>query len=642
MNTAELNALLNSTTWNLIGKGTYNHAYLSNRALTINGYTGSWVWKIPRDATEPLSAKARAVRKWNLHNPMFPAIELSTGWIAPYLGNIGATDEQTAIKVIDIYKRTRTLLIDACVKNNFLVYQGHPVCIDMDFSFRRGSIASDDYMRTNAATIPPFLTKCNDNKPRTASIIRTLLYLEKMCSERDIREEHITRNVLIKLRSFRVQGKPIDALTLDTLLDITTFDPSNTISDDDMIVLLTNGTIKNRSTNIFLFAARRNFLPWIQTLLARNFAYLSATDNYNRTALLLATKQGHADVVDFLIAKGADVNVPIHSPRNPEYHNTKALDWAIRKGYTGICHALLQAGGKTSQKPLAMKEKTLHQLIQAGMLDEVRILIKLNRDLLNQVDINGYTPLHSAASHGHRNIVEFLLAEGADTTATVPATLENCKEMVYRKLNALDIAFIQKHESIAFLLLASGCHPHPWVDGISHLIHLAAKQGLLSLVKVLVAKDPSLVLARDPYNQTALLWAAANGHSDVVAFLIAAGANVHTPTKLPVTHRHYALEHNATPQIWALRGEHWQTASLLEDAAQRSSAIAVAARESPTLAGDETLIRLLKRTEPSPNLITFSIFPPQNARFVPPSSRLTRGILTEVMEHDDAFDYHWL
>ncbi|HIO21500.1 MAG TPA: ankyrin repeat domain-containing protein [Nitrospirales bacterium] len=59
----------------------------------------------------------------------------------------------------------------------------------------------------------------------------------------------------------------------------------------------------------------------------------------------------------------------------------------------------------------------LHMAAQSGILIEVKQLIIGGHGVNQRDETYGFTPLHQAVFFGHREIVEFLIAEGADVNA---------------------------------------------------------------------------------------------------------------------------------------------------------------------------------------------------------------------------------
>ena len=92
---------------------------------------------------------------------------------------------------------------------------------------------------------------------------------------------------------------------------------------------------------------------------------------------------------------------------------------------------------------------------------------------------------------------------------------------------ALDLALEnQTLDPIALFLVDAGAVITPAVDGKFHVVHLAAANGRLDLVKTLIQIYPNLIDVKDNSHRTVLSWAAAQGHDEIVAFLIKNGADL--------------------------------------------------------------------------------------------------------------------
>ena len=62
----------------------------------------------------------------------------------------------------------------------------------------------------------------------------------------------------------------------------------------------------------------------------------------------------------------------------------------------------------------------IHDAVRAGDLAKVKALVAKDAKVVNEKDARGRTPLHFASYAGNREIVAFLIANGADVRATDP------------------------------------------------------------------------------------------------------------------------------------------------------------------------------------------------------------------------------
>jgi cytohesin len=150
-------------------------------------------------------------------------------------------------------------------------------------------------------------------------------------------------------------------------------------------------------------------------------AGVNAKDAWGGTPLHEAANEGHEEIAELLIAKGADVNTKDYAGRTP-------LDRAIDRKRTEIAainglflkrlritaDLLRKHGGKTA------KELPPATLLEA--VDEVD-LQGIKDFLAKGVDVNAkdgtLAPLHLAAFRGYTEVVELLVAAGADVNAKI-------------------------------------------------------------------------------------------------------------------------------------------------------------------------------------------------------------------------------
>lgn len=129
-------------------------------------------------------------------------------------------------------------------------------------------------------------------------------------------------------------------------------------------------------------------------------------------------------------------------------------------------------------------KKTLHQAARDGDIANVKLLIS-NGANVNEI-VDGFTPLHSAADYGHKDVVEILLLNSAYVNA---------------KGNA------------------------GWTP-----LHLAASSGKQDIVTLLIEKGAD-VNAQDENRRTPIWWANIKGNKKIVELLKKNGATMETPTR---------------------------------------------------------------------------------------------------------------
>ncbi|SVA88841.1 uncharacterized protein METZ01_LOCUS141695, partial [marine metagenome] len=218
----------------------------------------------------------------------------------------------------------------------------------------------------------------------------------------------------------------------------------------------------------------------VAELLISEGADVNAITLEGSTPLHFAAWNGYKEVAEILIDNGADLNVI-----NNELAGTPfitALDWAIQQGNTETADLLRKHGGMTVEE------------LKAGM-----------------------TPLHAAAGKGLKEIVELLIAEGADVNAKddkgrTPLDLAT-------RLTSWSHVRRKRTETAALLRKHGGKTTRPNIS-----IHQAAgaqgRKGNIEAVKWHLAAGMD-VDARDRQDKTPLQHAAYWGHKEIVELLIA-------------------------------------------------------------------------------------------------------------------------
>jgi len=176
-----------------------------------------------------------------------------------------------------------------------------------------------------------------------------------------------------------------------------------------------------------LYLAARNGQSEAVTLLLDHEADPNARGWFKGTALQWAAINGFDTIVQKLVAAGADPNL------RDERFKAHAAGWANEGGHETLRDWLLDHGCSVS-----LTEAVAFNRID--LVDEI-----LQRDPASVREHPGRTPLHEAASRGHMEILERLLASGADPLARDEAGFKPIdwarrfqREIVIQRLESLE------------------------------------------------------------------------------------------------------------------------------------------------------------------------------------------------------------
>jgi len=127
------------------------------------------------------------------------------------------------------------------------------------------------------------------------------------------------------------------------------------------------------------------------------------------TALMEAVKKNQGGLVRDLIQQGVDVN-------ELDANQDAPLIIAAYRGYIDIVQRLLAAGADVTAVDPGMKATALHAAAYAGHTEAAKLLIQYHIDINKQGPYNGYTALHDAVWQGNTETVKLLIEAGADLT----------------------------------------------------------------------------------------------------------------------------------------------------------------------------------------------------------------------------------
>jgi ankyrin repeat protein len=162
------------------------------------------------------------------------------------------------------------------------------------------------------------------------------------------------------------------------------------------------------STTALVLACATGRVEVVELLLLQaqngaNTGFVRDADNECRCPLLYASRRGHLQVVNLLLASSADPNQHDETGLTP-------LIAAAQTGHSLVVQLLLEQGGARVNQGDDMGTTALHAASWKGHLEVVGVLLGLGADTSRE-DVEGMTPLLWAEEGGHAQVVERLLRQ---------------------------------------------------------------------------------------------------------------------------------------------------------------------------------------------------------------------------------------
>lgn len=154
------------------------------------------------------------------------------------------------------------------------------------------------------------------------------------------------------------------------------------------------------------------------------------------SSLMAAVKANDRALVDRLLAEGASADAADAAGDRP-------LIMAAYLGHTEVLERLLAAGADLTVLDPGMRATALHAAAYAGRTEAAAVLIDHGIAINQQGPVNGYTALHDAVWQNHLATARVILAGGAD--ASIRAKDGQ---------TALDLARAKGHQALVSLLEA--------------------------------------------------------------------------------------------------------------------------------------------------------------------------------------------
>ncbi|CAN9384256.1 unnamed protein product [Alternaria alternata] len=279
------------------------------------------------------------------------------------------------------------------------------------------------------------------------------------------------------------------------------------------------------NAEVLCWACREDCEMLARLVLDGHFAAIDGRGRYHETPILAATRSGNLDLVQLLLAMGADVNVA-NSLGSPLYI-------ASARGHKEMAAVLLGNGANVNAQGGSF-ESALQVASRNGNKDIVALLLEKGAGV--NVSDPGYgNALQAAFERGHRDVVELLLDKGFEVDAQggtfrdlfLAALLNGHKEVVELLLDrgfeintqvgrhntGLEAACEHGHKPSVELLLDRGAK-------IGNALEKASIRGYKEIVALLLERATDLEVGN------AIETASLNGRKEIVELLLDKGADV--------------------------------------------------------------------------------------------------------------------
>ncbi|XP_066023099.1 E3 ubiquitin-protein ligase MIB2-like isoform X3 [Pocillopora verrucosa] len=251
------------------------------------------------------------------------------------------------------------------------------------------------------------------------------------------------------------------------------------------------------------------------------------------TALHVACRQGHCDIIRELLERGANMDIV-------DNQGYTAMHLSTYQDESGeALKLLLEKGFDPNVQQRSNKSTPLHLAVERRNETAVRILTQCPECDVNLQDEAGDTPLHCAIFLQRHSMMDILL-----DCSRISVTLCNGKGFNY-----LQLAVLKGNKRAVERIFATTGNSLNVInnDGFTTL-HIAAINNHLEIAKILLRKPGCEVDSPTAENESALHLAADKGYSLMVGMLLDHGADVNAVDNDGDTALHITLMKEGVPQ----------------------------------------------------------------------------------------------
>ncbi|KAK3587573.1 hypothetical protein CHS0354_004863 [Potamilus streckersoni] len=250
-----------------------------------------------------------------------------------------------------------------------------------------------------------------------------------------------------------------------------------------------------------------------------------------RTALQLASYQGHDEIVKVLISHNADVNLADNAGNTP-------LLYAAFGKQPEVAEILVNSKGVNINSQNKSGVVPVYVAVNNADILSLKLLVKKGCDVSIQDKVGGDTPMHHAMSQKENQprVLEIVL--GSPT----------CKFSVKNKngYNVLHEACEKNKVKAVEIILSKACQivDETTPEGLTAL-HIATNNDFVEIVSLLLEKGKANPDLPDAQKRTPLMLAVSKGLKRIVEVLLQGGANINKQDDDGDTALHVILKHES-------------------------------------------------------------------------------------------------
>uniref|UniRef100_A0A1Y1MJD6 Uncharacterized protein n=1 Tax=Photinus pyralis TaxID=7054 RepID=A0A1Y1MJD6_PHOPY len=327
---------------------------------------------------------------------------------------------------------------------------------------------------------------------------------------------------------------------------------TNTVTDDDPTALFSavkNGEIhifknlfdvnKRDGNTLLMLALKQSQIGIVDYLLSSDIDVKTPNDS-GLTCLHLAAELGDARIVRQLLSKGCEIDAVSVAGDSP-------LLLAVTSNRFHIAQLLLDHNASTDLPSSDDHGSCLHAACTYGSNELVSQILQRGGDV-NQLSKSGSTPLLQALTNNHRQVAITLIQHGADANLTTEwgwSSLTSAAESQYLDVinllldkgaqidyldgsnTALKYTISNQKREAAKLLLSKGANVHLGDEWNGYPLHHAAQYEMDDIVS-LILDEGFDINKNSEYHDTALFAAASRKNFTTVKLLMSKGAPIDT------------------------------------------------------------------------------------------------------------------